>query len=116
MELEERESEIILEKLERMEDFLKSFITSLRETEQKLIRRKVPLYAEVTGTIVWGLNSYARVEKGDPLYYIEPTSDLGLRDRRYSPAVGELHIYKVTGEKVKDGWKVGEIWLDAVPV
>ncbi len=72
MELEERDCEIILEKLERMEAFLKPYISSLEEPPEK--KGKIRITAEIPfdGEIItWNRGDGDLVEKGWSLCEIE---------------------------------------------
>ncbi|MCQ4574183.1 MAG: hypothetical protein NOU37_02900 [Candidatus Brocadiales bacterium] len=111
MQLEERESEIILEKLERMEDFLKSFIASLGEESKRLEIKFVPIYSRAEGTIhKWNFRTGNRVGRNDKVCFINPDEERNPNPKLWelipvlSPAMGMLSIntfYKDKGSTVR---------------
>ncbi len=110
MELEERGNEIILEKLERMEDFLKSFIASLGEESKRLEIKFVPIYSGAEGAIhKWNFRTGNRVGRNDTVCYINPDKERYPDPKLWqlikvpSPAMGMLNInwsYELRGATV----------------
>ncbi len=103
MELEERENEIILEKLERMEDFLKSFIAGLGETSEKKGRR-IAVTVEIPddGKILkWFAENNKKVWEGDLLCKIKWGSIVfsGITEVR-APTTGYLDIEIGVGGRI----------------
>ncbi|MEE9584962.1 MAG: hypothetical protein V3W51_05720 [Candidatus Brocadiales bacterium] len=117
MGYEEQDYEtLILEKLEAMEESLKSFMSSLEVPGQKLIRRKVPVYANGSGTIIWA-QIYGGVDKGDLLCTITDKVTR-LTYFVYSPAAGDLFINGRAhdGSEVTEGQEIARIKERYVPV
>lgn len=118
MKLGEQDYKRILKRLERMEAFLKSYIASLEGTNQKLIRRKVPVYAEAGGDLYWKKDHLDPVEKGELIYFID-ADEWHLDDYGNSPASGDLFIFREFRRQkaeVAAGQNIAEIWEKYVPV
>ena len=111
MELEERENEIILEKLERMEDFLKSFIAGLGETSEKKGRRRITADIPIHGKIAKWHRGDGRVEYNDPLCRIDWGSSGIVKDSTEiaAPVKGVLHILVGEEEEVDPGQPIAYI-------
>lgn len=118
MGYEEQDYEtLILEKLEAMEESLKSFMSSLEVPGQKLIRRKVPVYANGSGTIRWAQTDGGDVDKDDLLCTITDKVTR-LTYFVYSPAAGDLFINRraYDGSEVTEGQEIAGIKERHVPV
>lgn len=117
MGYEEQDYEtLILEKLEAMEESLKSFMSSLEVPGQKLIRRKVPVYANGSGTIRWA-QIYGDVDKDELLCTITDKVTR-LTYFVYSPIAGDLFINGRArqGYEVTKGQEIAGIKERYVPV
>lgn len=109
---------LIIQKLENMEDFLKSFMSSLEEPPERKGGILVPVEAPTSGKILqWLKASRMEVEEYEPLCRFESELDGGRYDIRFidSPARGVLFIHIGPGVPVSRGTKIALI-KTAVPV
>ncbi|MFQ5862637.1 MAG: hypothetical protein ACE5IC_05885 [Candidatus Brocadiales bacterium] len=114
MTYEEEEYEaVIIQKLEDMEDFLRSFVSSLEEPDQEKGGRFELVIAPVRGKITeW--TPKKEVREGDPLCVInsdplDPEPDSWDFHKVYSPATGRLLVLVGRGRMVTAGKPIAEI-------
>lgn len=84
---------VILQKLEDMEDFLKSFMSSLKEPLQKELLE--PVYSPATGKVQWEKRHGQEVRADEYLGVVKKGND---RWEIRSPAMGRLLILPKWGE------------------
>ncbi len=123
MEPDEQDYQILLEKLERMEDFLKSFMSSLEEPlEKKEVKRRW-VRAPVTGKIHRWHRRTGHVVSGELL--CKMNSNLEEQDRKppvlhsvRSPADGQLDVpaqYLYESNEIGKGSVIAYVEEDSDP-
>ncbi len=110
-ELTQKDYGIILEKLERMEGFLKSYLASLEEPLETKGRRRIIANNPIVGTLDKWHRKNGEVQKNDFLCRITWGS-FGVVSGRtdiYAPARGILRIIVGEGEEVTPGQTIATL-------
>ena len=102
----------ILQKLEAMEDFLKSFISSFEELLEEKAERFESVYAPVSGQIIWHKWS-GPVEKDEPIFVIRYGTFLVWTVK--SPAAGTLELLVGLGGVSRE-MLIARIWLKEIRI
>lgn len=107
---------LILLKLRAMEDFLKSFMSSLNEPFQRKQRMSIQVQAparfEKCRIYRWNFRDGDTVVGGDLLCVVENIRIPGDAENVYSPAMGILNILVRAGEEVRGGGTIATIRVE----